>query len=717
MNIKKLIDDLTIDEKIGQLLQLAPFFFVEDLDVEIFGHVQALHLNKEKIFQAGSVLGNNNATEMIKVQKRYLKESRHKIPLIFMADIVHGFKTIFPVPLAMSTSFNPRLVYEAARIQAKEARVSGIQVTFSPMADISHDPRWGRVVEGFGEDPYLTSEFTRASIKGYQGVDLSLHDSIAACVKHFAAYGASESGRDYNTADINHISLYNIYLPTYKAAVDAGVKLLMTAFNTVDHIPATVNEFLLRDILRKQWHYKGVVISDYDSLHQVIKHGVAKNDEEAAYLGLKAGLDIEMQSTAYVNYLESIINKHPDMMKLLDQAVYRVLKLKKELGLFKDPYAGADPVKEQAIIRQKNHLDMAEQVAMESMVLLKNNNHLLPLDKQLTYALIGPYSETKRTNGPWAGHGDNALNHTLNETLSKEGVQIIFNKATETPVFSQAEIKQIKMADILLIALGENEYESGEAHAKAHIKLPRNQEKFMTFAKQLKKKTITLLYHGRPFDLTNIMDTDALLDVYYLGSRAHEAIAKTMVGKHNPSGKLTMTYPKTAGQIPIYYNHLNTGRPKEPDIMNEYVSFYLDEDNEPLFPFGFGLSYATFEYSNLVIDKIKFNQNEAVCVSIDIANNSNYDGYETVQLYIRDLVGLYARPVKELKAFKKVWIAAHHKQTISFELTYKDLTYYDIKGNRRLEPGEFQIIVGPNSRDTQTMIIELIKENFHDIKQ
>ena len=345
MHIRNLMNDLSIEEKIGQLLQLAPFFFVEDLDVKIFGHVQALNLNKAKIFQAGSVLGNNNATEMIKVQTRYLEESRHKIPLIFMADIIHGFKTIFPVPLAMSTSFHPELVFEAARIQAKEARVSGIQVTFSPMVDISHDPRWGRVVEGFGEDPYLASEFTKASVKGYQGDDISSHEHVAACVKHFAAYGASEAGRDYNTADINHVSLYNTYLPTYKAAVEAGVKLIMTSFNTVDHIPATVNEFLLKDILRKQWHFKGVVISDYDSLHQVIKHGVAKNDEEAAYLALKAGLDIEMQSTAYVNYLKQILSAHPDMMKLLDQAVYRILKVKKDIRLFNDPFTGSEPIK------------------------------------------------------------------------------------------------------------------------------------------------------------------------------------------------------------------------------------------------------------------------------------------------------------------------------------------------------------------------------------
>ena len=382
-----------------------------------------------------------------------------------------------------------------------------------------------------------------------------------------------------------------------------------------------------------------------------------------------------------------------------------------------DLFNRANQKKEKEIIRHKRHLDLAEQIAMESMVLLKNEGDLLPLNEQLSYALIGPYSDTKKTNGPWAGHGDNAFNHTLYETLTKENIHIIFNKATETPAFSDEELKQIKKADILIIALGENEYESGEAHAKAHIKLPRKQEDFIAFAKQLNKKVITLLYHGRPFDLTNIMQTDALLDVYYLGSRAHEAIAKTMVGKNNPSGKLTMTYPKTVGQIPIYYNHLNTGRPKEPHVFNEYVSYYLDEDNEPLFPFGYGLSYATFDYENLETDKTIFKIDESVHVFIDVTNVSDYDGYETVQLYIRDLVGLYARPVKELKAFKKVWINAHQKKTISFELTHKDLSYYDIKGNHLLEPGDFEIMVGPNARDTKKVLITLVEENNYDIKK
>lgn len=708
MDIYKLLDTLTIEEKIGQLMQLPPFFFVEDIKEVIHGHVKHLNLNQTKIFEAGSVLGNHSAEQMIKVQDAYLKESRHKIPLMFMADIIHGFKTIFPVPLALAASFNPEFAYQSARIQAIESRVSGIQVTFSPMVDVSRDPRWGRVVEGFGEDPYLSSVFSKSSVKGYQGKDIKNFESVASCVKHFAAYGASEAGRDYNTVDVSNFSLFNTYLPSYKAAIDADAKLIMTSFNTIDNIPATVNKHLLKDILRDQWGFKGITISDYDSLHQVVTHGVAKDAKEAALRAIDAGLDIEMASTCYNNHLKTLLDEKKIDEKQINEAVYRVLKLKDELGLFDDPYSGADPIREKEVVLCHKHLELAEKAALESMVLLKNEENILPLKKELHYVILGPYADTIKTNGPWFGHGNNEINQKLSDQLTKLGIKIDFVKSSIAPEYNMSEMKMIKQADQIILALGEDEHESGEAHSKVDINLPREQDKFITFAQELKKEVITVLYHGRPFVLTNILSSKAILDVFYLGSRANEAIAKILTGIANPSGKLPMTYPRHGGQIPIYYNHLNTGRPHKKNAHHAYTSFYLDEENEPLFPFGFGMSYAKFEYSNLKASQSEMHINDKITVSIDVSNLSEISGYETIQLYVRDLVSYYARPVKELKGFKKVWFEAREKRNVQFEISKNDLCYYNPKGETLIECGEFEIMVGANSEELDSLIIVLV---------
>ncbi len=708
MDIHKLLSSLTIEEKIGQLMQLAPFFFIEDIDVKVFGEVTALNLNKEKVFHSGSVLGINSAEQMIQIQKKYLKESRHKIPLVFMADIIHGYKTIFPVPIAMAASWNPDLAFQAAKIQAKESRVSGVQVTFSPMVDVSRDPRWGRVVEGFGEDPFLSSIFSKSIVQGYQGNDVKQEDQVACCVKHFAAYGASEAGRDYNTVDVSNYSLFNTYLPSYKAAVDAGVKLVMTSFNTIDSIPATVNRFLIKDVLRDKWGFDGVVISDYDSLHQVVAHGVAKDDKEAALRGLDAGLDIEMQSTCYTNHLKDLLDEKQIDEKQIDQAVYRILKLKEDLGLFEDPYRGAHPEKEAEIIFAKEHLDVAEKFAEESIVLLKNED-VLPLSKKLKYCILGPYAETIRTNGAWAGHGDNNLNTKLAEQLKDKHINVDFVKASLLPDYSQEELLSIKEADQIILALGENEYEAGEAHSKVDLHLPRGQQQFFDFAKSLNKKIIILLYHGRPFVLTPLIEADAILDVFYLGSKAHEAIANVLSGKTNPSGKLPMSYPRHGGQVPIYYNHLSTGRPHKRGVYGEYDSHYLDEENEALFPFGFGLSYANFEYANLTISKEQMYINDVIDISVDVKNVSQTPGFEIVEFYINDVHSYYARPVKELKGFKKVWINPQEIKTVTFQISKNDLSYYDPKGDTLFESGIFELMIGSSSEDVLSTSIEFFK--------
>ena len=712
MDIKNVLDTLTIEEKIGQLLQLAPFSFISDIEVEVSGHLKDLDLTHDKVFSAGSVLGIHNALEMMAVQKKYLSKSRHKIPLIFMADIIHGYETIFPVPLALSTSWQPKLAFDVARVSAIEASAAGIHVTFSPMADLSRDPRWGRVIEGFGEDSYLSAQFTAAMVKGYQQEDISKDGNIASCVKHFAAYGLAEGGRDYNTVDVSRLYLHNTYLKGYKAAIDAGAKLIMTSFNVLDGIPATINRYLLRDVLRDLWAFEGLTITDYDALNQVIAHGNAENNEEAAYKGITAGLDIEMASTCYINHLKKLIETKKVDVSLLDEAVLRVLRLKEEVGLFENPYKGANPTLESDVVRSSAHLDIAKKVAHESAVLLKNDG-TLPLSKSKTYALIGPYAETKNTNGPWSWHGKNDDNHTLKETLESEGITLSYVKKTDgIDDLTEDALRALKKADAIMLALGEDQDESGEAHSKVDIKLPRNQEQWVHFVKSLGKACVVLLYHGRPFDLSNIIEANAILDVYFLGSMAHEAIADLLIGTVNPSGKLTMSYPRHVGQIPIYYNHLNTGRPQKKNDSNRYVSYYLDAPNTPLFPFGHGCSYATFNYRNMRLSQDVLCLGETIFVSIDLYNDSDVGGFETVQLYIRDYVAMISRPVKELKGFQKIWLDAHHHQTVTFNITEDHLSYLDDQGHKVIELGRFGVMIGSSSESIESLDFMLVKEEI-----
>jgi beta-glucosidase len=710
VDLKKLLKSLTIEEKIGQTLQIAPFFFNRDSEVEIFGNKTNTYLTQEEIFYAGSVLGIGSAEEMIQTQKKYLSKSRHKIPLLFMADIIHGYVTIFPVPIALGCSFNPKLAYEMARISAKEAQTAGIHVTFSPMADLTRDPRWGRVVEGFGEDPYLLQEFIQEIVKGYQGSNLKDEGVLASCVKHFAAYGAAEQGRDYNTVDLSRLSLYQNYLPAYKKAIDSNARLVMTAFNVVDGIPATVNKFLLRDVLRDQWKFDGVTISDYDSLHQIIEHGVAENDREAAVLGLNNGLDIEMASVCYTKHLKSLIKEKLLDEKLLDEAVYRILKLKDDLGLFDNPYKGASIENEIQFIKSKEHLEYAYQAAIESAVLLKNDQ-ILPLNNIQKISIIGPYLTKKRTNGPWSWKGNQTDNSSLLDVFSNNQHELHYSKdCLNISELDDRDLSYLQSSDIIIVAIGEEVKESGEAHSKTDIKIPRNQAKLVELAKSLNKKVLTILYNGRPLDLSDIDNSDAILEAWFLGSLTNEAIYDLIFGKQVPSGKLVMSFPHNVGQIPIYYNQLNTGRPKVKDVHNEYVSYFLDAPNEAKYPFGFGLSYAKFSYTNLKLNKNKFTINQSIDVSIEVYNDSDYDAYEIVQLYIRDYVARFSRPLKELKGFKKVYIKANTKEKVHFTISKNDLTYLDSNGNEVYDYGKFQVMVGPNSVELDKLDFELIKE-------
>lgn len=704
--VKELLDKLSLEEKIGQLLQIAPFFFIKDLKVEVAGHVRHLNLDEKKIFDAGSVLGIGSPEEMIQVQKEYLKRSKHKIPLLFMADVIHGYKTIFPVPIALASSFHPKMAEITARVSAVEASSSGIHVTFSPMVDLARDPRWGRVVEGFGEDPLLISKMGAAMVKGYLGKGLESHDSLASCVKHFAGYGAAMAGRDYNTVDLSRLSLFSDYLPPYKAALDAGARAIMTSFNTIDGVPCTVNSFLLRTVLRDTWHSEAVTISDYDSLRQIIDHGVAKDAEEVAYKGITGGLDIEMASTAYSNHLEHLIDEGLVDIGLIDDAVLRILTLKADLGLFEHPYKGVDTNEEQHVLT-KEHLNKSLKVAHESMVLLENDG-ILPLKNNTKIALIGPYASSQSIIGPWSWHGSRETHDNLETVLQKN---IVFSKSdSDINSYTLQDRQQIKKADVIIYAIGESDWHSGEAHSRTELTIPDQQAKLLTIAKELNLPSVVLLFNGRPLILDELQSANALLECWFLGSESSKAIKNVLFGRVNPSGKLPITFPRSVGQIPIYYNHLNTGRPYLGEqTHSQYVSKYLDSPNTPFYSFGYGLSYCKFEYSNMQCSSDTMNTIGKLLTSVEIHNNSKYSGYEVVQLYIKDHVARISRPVKELKKFKKVHFKPYETKTVDFVITIKELIYINEAGNSVYDFGDFSIMIGGLSTDTLSCDFELVK--------
>ncbi len=707
MNINNLLKKLTIEEKIGQLMQLAPFFFIGDLKKEVYGPIEALGLDEDEVFLAGSVLGIGSADEMKRVQNSYLKRSRHKIPLIFMADIIHGYKTIFPVPLAMAASFNPELVKKAARISAIEAQTAGIHVTFSPMSDLSRDPRWGRVVESFGEDPYLNGVFSKAMVEGYQHDGIDKIGNLASCVKHFAAYGASEAGRDYNTVDISRLNLHQYYLSGYKKALEAGAQLVMTSFNIFEGVPATTNQYLLKELLREKWEFNGVIISDYDSLPQTIAHGTSEDELDAAKKGLLASLDIEMASASYMNNLKKLIEEGHLDIKLLDEAVLRVLKLKKDLGLFNDPYKGADSRLEEILVLSKEHLDVALSLARESLVLLKNDN-LLPLDKKEKVIIIGSYAKENNTMGPWSWHGKKEDIMPLDKAISMYGEVLLSKPVKSLAELTKDDITLIKKSDVVILAMGEESSESGEAKSKTNLRLSLDEKEIIKYIKSLKKRSVLVLYNGRPLVLSEITPyVDGIIETFFLGTMSSEAIAETLYGHNNPSGKLPMSFPRSEGQIPVYYNHLNTGRPAK--NKNElYASTYLDSSNEPLYPFGFGLSYSEFIYEKIALDKKEITKDETLKVKIDVTNKSKFAGKETIQLYIRDYKASVSRPVKELKQFKKIYFKPFEKKTVLFEVTKEDLKYINTNLKRTIDKGLFAIMIGGSSD-------KLLKETFEVI--
>lgn len=698
--ITDLLSKMTLEEKVGQLTQIRTSYYCYS-GTSATGTDSKLHITKNQKWMIGTVLGKLDAKMMLEIQKEYLSNNRLGIPLLFMQDIIHGFKTVFPIPLALSCSWNEDLIEKIARIAAREGSSSGYQATFSPMVDVVRDPRWGRVIESFGEDTLLNSLFGAAMVRGYQNNDLKNSDSLISCVKHFAAYGAAEGGRDYNTADISECRLRNVYFPPYYEAIRAGAKLIMSSFNVLNEIPAAANTWLLRKILREEWEYEGVVISDWGAVKELIPHGMAENSIDAAKLSLKAGIDIEMATTAYFEALPELC-KDKNMVKLLDDAVERVLLLKNECGLFEDPYRGVSSEKEKQTLLCGDFRKTAREAACKSLVLLKNSK-VLPLKNNKKVALIGPYANNPSILGPWSLDGDFNDVITIEQGLRNKDISL---KAVETTSFyeiSEEKTEEIidksQTADVIVLALGEEEEKCGEAGCMTDIALPAAQINLLNSVKKLKKPVIVLLINGRPLDLTDVMEkADAVLECWFPGTEGGNAIADILDGTCNPSGKLTMSFPRGAGQIPVYYNCLATGRPKEL-LSNEkrYISQYLDMSNEPLFPFGYGLGYSQFEYDNFSISKNELSEKEPVSCSVNVTNTGEYTGLETIQLYMRDRVADISRPVKQLIKYKQIIINPGETKTVGFSVSEKDLRYWNVDNQYKSDEGLFEFTLGKDS--------------------
>ena len=731
--ITNLMSKMTLDEKIGQLNLPAG---AGDI---ITGQATSTDISKKiREGKVGGLFNIKGVAKIRNVQKVAVEESRLKIPLLFGMDVIHGYQTIFPIPLGLSSSWDMTLIEQSARIAAQEASADGICWTFSPMVDIARDPRWGRMSEGSGEDPYLGAQIAKAMVKGYQGNDLKKENTILACVKHFALYGAGEAGRDYNTVDMSRIRMYNEYLEPYKAAVDAGAGSVMTSFNELDGIPATANRWLVTDLLRKQWGFKGMVVTDYTAIKEMTEHGLGDLETVSA-LALHAGIDMDMVSDGFLNTLKASLTKGKITKAEIDLGCRRILEAKYKLGLFDDPYRYCNEKRANSEIFTPQNREVARTIAAQSLVLLKNDNQVLPLKKSGTIALIGPLANNhENMTGTWSVAADFSKSVSLLDGLQKavgndakivtaRGTNIvadlaldarisIFGKPTYFDKRSQAEmvaeaVEVSKKADVIIAALGESAEMTGEASSRSDINLPENQKELLKALLATGKPVVMVLFTGRPLSLTwENANVPSILNVWFAGSEAGDAIADVILGKVNPSGKLTATFPQNVGQIPIYYNHKNTGRPlPEGKWFQKFRSNYLDVSNDPLYPFGYGLSYSKFDYGDLKLSSASAKGNKAITASITLTNSGKVDGAEVVQLYIRDLVGSVTRPVKELKGFQKIALKAGESKTVTFSITPQDLKFYNSDLKYDWEPGDFVIMIGGNSKDVKSANLNWVK--------
>ncbi len=704
-----LLASLTLSEKAGQMVQQGEEH-LGGTGGEITGPLRHLRLEPGTTLEIGSVLGSTGAAHIRELQARHLDRSRHGIPLLFMADVIHGYRTILPVPLAQGCSFDPDLVREGARMAAAEAAAGGVQVNFSPMCDLVRDPRWGRVMETTGEDPWLNGLFAAAMTEGYQGgPGGSLRDpeTLAACVKHFAAYGAAEGGRDYNTTDLSERTLRESYLPAYRRALDAGCAMVMTSFNVVDGLPATGNARLLRTILREEWGFDGVVISDWNAIGELVPHGVAETFREAARLAVLAGVDIDMMSPCYANHLAELVIAGEVPERLVDEAVLRILRLKNALGLFDDPFRQADPEREARVVFHPGHRALARKAAARSMVLLKNDGLLpFPPDGGIV-AVVGPYAVERHILGGWSCLGEDAdaasLPEALAERLGAHRVLAAAGCGIEGDDLDLAAVERVvSAADRVVLAVGEHPGMSGEAGSRAAIGLPGRQEALCRAVFALGKPCAVVLFNGRPLDLRSVADgAAALLEAWFPGTEGARAAADLLVGDASPRGRLTMGFPRSVGQVPIHYNHFNTGRPRTGGADDYFCSGYQDLPSDPLFPFGFGLSYTQFSYGDLRLDRPVLDPAGCLAVSVPVTNIGSRPGSELVQLYIRDLCGSVVRPVRELKGFQWVDLAPGETTEVTFAITEPMLRFHGADLRYASEPGRFLALVGSDSLHLQ----------------
>ena len=726
--VDNLLSKMTLDEKIGQLNLPSSGDFTTGL-------AKSSDIGK-KIEQGlvGGLFNIKGADKIRAVQKVAVENSRLKIPLIFGMDVIHGYETTFPIPLGLAASWDMNLVQQSARVAAKEASSDGINWTFSPMVDISREPRWGRVSEGSGEDPYLGSEIAKNMVYGYQGKDLTQSSTILACVKHFALYGAGEAGRDYNTVDMSHVRMFNEYFPPYKAAVDAGVASVMASFNEVDGVPATGNRWLQTEVLRNKWNFKGFVVTDYTGINEMVDHGMGDLQQVSA-LALKAGVDMDMVGEGFLTTLKKSLSEGKITQAEIDMAAKRILEAKYDLGLFDDPYKYGDAKLAAKEVYNMENRNIARNAAAQSMVLMKNENQVLPLKKSGTVAVIGPLvNNSVNMPGTWsvAAQHDKAVN-LMQGLQANYGKDVKFISAKGANIDYDAKLEDIyaahgkktdrdnrskeallkeavetaNKADVIVLAIGESAEMSGESSSRTEITIPQSQIDLLNELKKTGKPIAVVLFTGRPLALTNMKDTpDAILNVWFAGSEAGNAISDVLFGKVNPSGKLPMTFPRSLGQVPIYYNAKNTGRPLDQALVDkcEYQRFrsnYMDECNTPLYPFGYGLSYTKFNYSDITVSNANPKGNQSIQASVTVTNSGNYDGAEVVQLYIRDMVGSITRPVKELKGFQKVMLKKGESKKVTFNITPENLKFYNGDLKYDWEAGEFDIMIGTNSEDVK----------------
>ena len=706
--VTELMAKMTLEEKIGQLNQ-----YNDDItatgpvtkDADKAGQVRAGKL--------GSILNAIGAKNTKNWQDQAM-QSRLKIPLLFGQDVIHGFRTTFPIPLGETATWDMNLIEKSARIAATEASAYGIHWTFAPMVDIGRDPRWGRVMEGAGEDTYLGTLVGKARVKGFQGNGLGNKDAVMACAKHFAAYGAAVGGRDYNSVDMSLRQLHETYLPPFKAVSEMGVATFMNSFNDINGIPATGSKYLQRDLLKGAWNFQGFVVSDWGSIGEMIPHGFAKDNKDAALKAIIAGSDMDMESRSYINHLAELVKEGKVDIQLVDDAVRRILTKKYELGLFDDPYRFINEKREKEQANNPEHRKFAREIGAKSIVLLKNENQLLPLSPTTKkVAIIGPFAKaTVENHGFWSiafpddsqrivtqFDGIKAQLDKNSELLYAKGCNANDN---DKSLFAEA-VETAKKADVVIMTLGEGHAMSGEAKSRSNIHFSGVQEDLLKEIAKTGKPIILMINAGRPlvFDWAS-ENIPTIVYTWWLGTEAGNSIADVLFGKINPGGKLPMTFPRTEGQIPIYYNHYNTGRPAKNNTDRNYVSAYIDLDNDPAYPFGFGLSYTTFQYSDVNVSATQLKGNQTLTASVTLTNSGNYDGEEVVQLYIRDLVGKVVRPVKELKGFQKIFLKKGESKTVSFNITPEDLKFYDDELNFDWESGEFDIMIGTNSAQVQT---------------